>query len=78
MLKIESEEEYNLMVEKISKLKKELFDVRFNMAMTRDVQELKLLEEKVSVIKKAIARTKVVIKTYELKNNIEIKKRGKK
>lgn len=77
MLEIKSEEEYNLMMDKVTKLKKELFDVRFNMAMTRDVQELKLLEEKVSVIKKAIARTKVAMKTYELENNIEIKKRGK-
>ena len=77
MLEIKSEEEYNLMMDKVTKLKKELFDVRFNMAMTRDVQELKLLEEKVGVIKKSIARTKVAIKTYELENNIEIKKRGK-
>ena len=44
MLEIKSEEEYNLMLDKVANLKKELFDVRFNMAMTRDIQELKLLE----------------------------------
>ena len=50
MLEIKSEEEYNLMIDKVNMLKKDLFDVRFSMALTRDIQELKLLEEKVGVI----------------------------
>ncbi len=77
MLESITEEEYNSAQEKVSVLRKELFEVRFAIATTRDVHELKLLDEKVSVIKKEIARTKVVIKTYELENNIESKKRGK-
>lgn len=47
------------------------------MALTKDLNKLKELEEKVKLIKKDIARTKVTICEYELENNIEIKKRGK-
>lgn len=77
MLENISEEEYNDAQSKLPDLKKELFNVRYAMALTRDANQLKLLEEKVRAIKKEIARTKTKMRMYELENNIEIKKRGK-
>lgn len=77
MLENITEEEYNNAQLRVSELRKELFNVRCEIALTRDTDKLKILKEKDSVIKKEIARTLLKIKTYELENNIEIKKRGK-
>ena len=49
MLENISEEEYNDAQSKLPDLKKELFNVRYAMALTRDANQLKLLEEKVSL-----------------------------
>lgn len=77
MLENITEEEYNNSQLKASELKKELFNVRYEMALTKDIDKLNDLETRAKSIKKEIARTLLKIKTYELENNIEIKKRGK-
>lgn len=77
MLESITDEEYNSAQEKVSVLRKELFEVRFAIATTRDIKELKLLEKKADELKREIGRTKVAMKMYELENNIESKKRGK-
>ena len=77
MLENITKEEYNDAQSKLPDLKRQLFDARFSMATNRDVEQLKLLEGSVSAIKKEIARTKTIMKVYELENNIESKKRGK-
>lgn len=77
MLENITEEEYNLSQEKVAKLRKELFDVRYAIAITRDIKELKSLEKKADSLKKEIGRTTTIMKVYELENNIESKKRGK-
>lgn len=77
MLENITEEEYNNSQLRASELKKELFNVRYEMALTRDIDKLNDLVARAKSIKKEIARTLLKIKTYELENNIEIKKRGK-
>lgn len=77
MLEGITEEEYNSAQKRVSVLRKELFEVRFAIATTRDINELKMLEKKSNELKKEIGRTKVAMKMYELENNIESKKRGK-
>lgn len=77
MLENITEEEYNNSQLRASELKKELFNVRYEMALTKDSNKLNDLETRAKSIKKEIARTLLKIKTYELENNIEIKKRGK-
>lgn len=77
MLENITEEEYNNSQLRVSELKKELFKVRYEMALTKDSNKLNDLETRAKSIKKEIARTLLKIKTYELENNIEIKKRGK-
>lgn len=61
-------EEYEQAQSKIPELRKLLFDVRYEMALTRDLNKLKELESKVKLIKKEIARTKFTIREYELMN----------
>lgn len=72
-----TEEEYNNSQLRASELKKELFNVRYEMALTKDSNKLNDLETRAKSIKIEIARILLKIKTYELENNIEIKKRGK-
>lgn len=69
MLENISEEEYNEAQSKLPELRKRLFDVRYEMALTRDVDKLAGLGAKVKLIKKDIARTLVIINEYEMLNN---------
>ena len=69
MLENISEEEYNEAQSKLPELRKRLFDVRYEMALTRDVDKLEDLGAKVKLIKKDIARTLVIINEYEMLNN---------
>lgn len=69
MLENISEEEYNEAQSKLPELRKRLFDVRYEMALTRDVDKLEDLGAKVKLIKKEIARTLVIISEYEMLNN---------
>lgn len=69
MLENITKEEYNEAQSKLPDLKKQLFDVRFSMSITRDVEQLKLLEDRVKRIKKEMARTLVIVNEYEMLNN---------
>lgn len=63
-----TKEEYEQAQSKIPILRKQLFDVRYEMALTKEISKLKELEEKVKLIKKETARTKITICEYELMN----------
>lgn len=63
-----TKEEYEQAQSKIPELRKQLFDVRYEMALTKEINKLKELESKVKLIKKEIARTKITIREYELMN----------
>lgn len=71
MLEPISTEEYELAKVKLENLKKELFDVRYDINVSEDIEKINLLKEKVVLIKREISRTKNDIKLYEWVNGKE-------
>lgn len=65
MLELISTEEYELAKVKLENLKKELFDVRYEINNSLDIEKTNLLKEKVVLIKREMTRTKNDIYLYE-------------
>lgn len=77
--KITTQEEYQQSLIDKKKYRDELFNLKVEMFMNKnDTEKVKLLEDKHKLIKSKYAKLAFKIKEYEIENNIEVKKEGKK
>ena len=73
-----TKQEYEDLLKKRKEIRDEIFDLRLNYEFNKKNEEKqKEISKKINLMKKAYARTTVLITEYELKNNIEKESRKK-
>lgn len=77
--KITTYEEYQEFLNLKKQFRDDLFNLKIDMFMSKkEPEKLKLLEDKHKLVKSKYAKLLTKIKMYEIENNIEVKKEGKK
>ena len=77
--KITTYEEYQNSLKDKREIRDDLYNLKIEMFMSKkDSERTILLEQKHKIIKSKYAKLALKIKQYEIDNNIEVKKEGKK
>jgi len=77
--KITTLEEYNQKIKERKTIRDEMFNLRLDLFYNKDdLEKIKLLEKNYKILKVKYTKIAFLLKQYEIENNIEVMKEGKK
>lgn len=77
--KITTLEEYNQKIKERKTIRDEMFNLKLDLFYNKDdLEKIKLLEKNYKILKVKYTKIVFLLKQYEIENNIEVMKEGKK